>query len=135
MQRDIPIPDYERYVLETILGPGNTRYDTVLPLVYDRESNTFYNSCGRVIPNVFEHITPGDLLLYRTRPTKYRCFPHRRESRVLCRILLAEEAFEATNGFPPCPEDARDMCWATRDERDAFAFPDLPCNLCQGSYN
>ena len=122
--------DWEDYELELLFS-----CDTIVPLIYDRQTKLVYNSCGREIVNVFAHITPNDLLLYQRYPEKYHLFRDRSKPRVLCSMKDADDAFAATQGFPPCSKETQMLCWATMDERDAYDFEDLPCNLCQGQYH
>lgn len=62
----------------------------VLQIFYDKETNTFLDECGFEFVNVFEAITPNDLILYRSDPG-FSLFYHRDIPGLLCEILELED--------------------------------------------
>jgi hypothetical protein len=60
-------------------------YGAILFIRYDPEENVFYDECGFRIRNIFEMITPNDLVLYRANHD-YCCFPCRYSRNILCWI-------------------------------------------------
>lgn len=57
-------------------------YDAILYLTYEPEENTFYDECGFRIVNIFEIISPNDLLLFR-HDSHNCCFLKRDEYDIL----------------------------------------------------
>ena len=64
-------------------------YDAVLYIRWEENENLFYDECGFRINNVFEMITPNDLYLFR-HDCNQRCFPYKKDKRILCEIIIEE---------------------------------------------
>jgi len=61
-------------------------YHALVYVHYDRDENMFYDQCGMPIWNIFDTITPNDLLLFRHNPENC-VFSHRDDHETLCWIL------------------------------------------------
>ena len=46
------------------------QYREVIEIEYDADENSFYDQCGIHIINIFEMLTPSNLLLFRKNPQK-----------------------------------------------------------------
>lgn len=67
--------------------PYSESYD-IFYITYYPDTNEFYDSCGFVITNIFEFITPNDLYLFR-HGVQYT-FQHRLIKGVLCEFDMEE---------------------------------------------
>jgi hypothetical protein len=64
-------------------------YDEILYFFYDPRDNIFCDQFGFIVLNIFEMITPNDLLLFK-EDHGYCIFPHRHSNNILCEILINE---------------------------------------------
>lgn len=64
------------------------QYREVIEIEYDADENSFYDQCGIHIINIFEMLTPSNLLLFRKNPQKFYEFPHRDNKQVLCKLIM-----------------------------------------------
>jgi hypothetical protein len=65
-------------------------YVDILRLIYNKEENIFYDAdLGHQIVNIFEMITPNDLLLFKKNP-EWRYFQHRSDEHTLCELIMEE---------------------------------------------
>lgn len=69
------------------------KYDAILFFQWDSQNNIFYDDCGVPVTNIFEVITPSDLLLFRE--DHGRCaFFHRDYPEILCVLLVDDAAYQ-----------------------------------------
>jgi len=111
------------------------QHDEVMYIEFDPKENCFYNSCGMQIIDIFDMITPNDLLLFRSDPFKHSYFQHRNQPQTLCKLyIITEEIQEAMSEIDtkPCTLEERNICWAMSDKR---TFTNPPCNVCRMNYN
>ena len=65
------------------------KYAFVLYIRWDEKENVFYDTCGFMIGNIFEMITPNDVYLFRQDHGNCS-FPHREDRNVLCEIIIED---------------------------------------------
>lgn len=87
----------------------------------------FYNSCGEAQEDILAHITPNDLLLFKTYPNKYYNILNRQDCSILCKLIDTQILNEK---FYFCSMPIKLQCWAMQDERDDYLEP--PCYICHG---
>ena len=61
-------------------------HEEMLYILWDETTNTFWDTCGKRLTNIFDYITPNDMFLFRNDPGSCS-FPHRGDYRILCEIL------------------------------------------------
>jgi len=72
---------------------GLNYYDEVLCIEYDPDENCFYDDDGYLIYNIFDMITPSDLVLFRF-DYDFNTFVHRHDKTTLCLINIRGEQEE-----------------------------------------
>jgi len=62
----------------------------ILYFWWDEENNMFYDECGQLVINIFEMVTPNDLLLFK-KDHGYCLFPHRETKGILCEFVTDDD--------------------------------------------
>jgi len=106
------------------------QYEAMLYIEYDADENSFYDECEIHIVNIFDIITPNDLLLFRKFPQTYSYFTTRNDSKIICKLIMngVSTNYEK-NCIIPCNFSSRGGCWFSDSEKNAR---EEICSACRG---